>query len=266
MAALGGAGIAVEKPRDLLFLLPVSVIDRRPVADLRDAVLPATVTLTARVASHHPPRLKGKPYRVLMEDAGQGFQLVFFHARADYLERLLPPGQIRLVSGRAEVFDGVAQFVHPDHVLPLTEAGDLPAFEPVYPLAAGVSQRQLARAASAAIARAPDPAEWIDPALLAREGWPGWHESLRQAHAPEALADLAATAPARARLAYDEMFAHQLTLALVRRQQRRGKGRASVGTGERQRRVLAALPSRRRTVPAFVSFLPARRPSAVPVT
>ncbi len=62
------------------------------------------------------------------------------------------------------------------------------------------------------------------------------------AHTPTRNADFAATAPARARLAYDELFAHQLTLALARASLRRAKGVSSPGTGLLQKQVLQSLP------------------------
>jgi ATP-dependent DNA helicase RecG len=126
--------------------------------------------------------------------------------------------------------------------LRLDEAKDLPLWEPVYPLGAGLGQRALAKAAEGALARAPDLPEWIDGPLLAREGWPGWQAALRAAHAPEGAADLAMTAPARQRLAYDELFAHQLTLSLARSQLRRAKGQVTRGTGALQAKVLQSLP------------------------
>ncbi|MFN2323987.1 MAG: ATP-dependent DNA helicase RecG, partial [Trueperaceae bacterium] len=134
-----------------------------------------------------------------------------------------------------------AQMVHPDHVLPVAEAGEIPPFEPVYPLTAGLTQRVMARAVRAALARAPDLAEWIDPAQKAQAGWPDWRDALAAAHAPGAARDLSPTAPARERLAYDELMAHQMTLALARARLRRTKGRATTGTGALQARVAAAL-------------------------
>jgi ATP-dependent DNA helicase RecG len=236
------AQMGIEKPRDLLLTLPHSGVDRTRRATIRGLELPAVATVEVTVGRHLPPRTRSAPARVMVEDAETAFQLVFFHARGDTLARQLPTGQRRVVSGRVELFDNVAQMVHPDHILRPEEAGELPAFEPVYPLTQGLSQRAMAKAARAAVERAPDLPEWIDPALLAREGWPGWREALEAAHAPAAEVDLLPTAPARARLAYDELFAHQLTLALARAVERRGKGRASVGTGVLKACVLAALP------------------------
>ena len=235
-------GLGVERPKDLLFLLPHSVVNRTRVGSARDVVPPATLTVEVTVGSHFPPRSKGKPYRVMVRDPQIEFQLVFFHARGDYLKDLLPTGQRRLISGKLEIFDGVAQMVHPDHVLRVEEAGALPAHEPVYPLTAGVTQKVLMKAVASALARAPDLAEWIDGPLKAREGWPDWKAAVAAAHAPASAADLAPTSPARARLAYDELFAHQLTLSLARAAVRRGKGQSSRGTGAIQARVLASLP------------------------
>ena len=236
------AGLGVERPKDLLYLLPHSAVDRSRKSSIRDVVAPSVGTVEVEVGGHFPPRTKGRPYRVMVRDALTEFQLVFFHARGDYLQKLLPTGQRRLVSGRVELFDGIAQIVHPDHVLRPDEAKDLPQWEPVYPLTAGITQRLIAKAAEATLARTPDLPEWIDGPLLAREGWPDWRRALHAAHAPDGPADLAFTSVARQRLAYDELFAHQVTLALARSQLRRQKGQVTRGTGILQAKVLKSLP------------------------
>ncbi|MCZ8151036.1 MAG: ATP-dependent DNA helicase RecG, partial [Rhodobacteraceae bacterium] len=236
------AGLGVERPKDLLFLLPHSGVDRARKASIRDVVPPCTVTLEVEVGAHFPPRTKGKPYRVLVRDEQLEFTLVFFHARGDFLQRLLPTGQRRLVSGKVELFDGVAQMVHPDHVLRPEEAGELPVFEPVYPLTAGVTQKLVAKAVAGALTRAPVLPEWIDGPLLAREGWPCWREALVAVHGPAGAAELAPTHPARQRLAYDELLAHQLTLALARATLRKQKGLPTVGNGQLRAKVVFSLP------------------------
>ncbi len=236
------AGLGVARPKDLLFLLPHSGTDRQMRASIRDIPPPAVVTTKVTVGGHFPPRTKGRPYRVHVRDQGIEFQLVFFHARGEQLQKLLPTGQERVVSGRVEMFDNILQMVHPDHVLRLDEAGTLPAFEPIYPLVAGVTQRQIGKGIEGALGRLPTLAEWIDAPLRARENWPDFADAVRQAHAPQGPGDLTPTAPARQRLAYDEMFAHQLTLALARQRLRRVKGRVTRGDGTFTAKVLGQLP------------------------
>ena len=235
------AGLGVFAPRDLLFTLPHSGIDRQLRDSIVGAHLPATVTVQVSVGRHFPARNKGGAYRIQVQDAQAAFQLVFFHARGDYLTRLLPQGSTRIVSGKVESFDGAAQMVHPDHVVPAEDAAQIPSFEPVYPLTAGVTQKGMFKGTRAAISRVPEMPEWIDPEQKKRANWPDFAAAVSMAHAPKSLDDLSVNAPARARLAYDELLAHQLTLALARARARRKPGRSSAGTGALQRRVLAAL-------------------------
>ena len=232
----------VEAPRDLLFSLPYAVVDRRRRDTIQGADLPCTLTVQVTVGTHRPARNRGGAYRVFVSDAQTEFQLVFFHARGDYLQKVLPPGEVRLVSGKVELFDGMANMVHPDHILPVSEAGEIPDYEPVYHLTQGVTQKTMFKAQQSALARLPDLAEWADPALKEQHGWPDWSDAVRAAHAPQGLEDVAATAPVRERLAYDELMAHQLTLALARARERKARGVESHATDALQSKVLAALP------------------------
>ncbi len=236
------AHLGVENPVDLLLLLPQSGIDRQLRPTLQGEALPATMTLKVRVGAHRKAQKKGGPYRVLVEDAETAFQLVFFHARGDYLKRVLPEGDERVVSGRIERFDGLAQMVHPEHIVAADQAGDIPAFEPVYPLTSGLTQKVLFKATRSALEMLPDLPEWADQELVERERWPGFAAAVRTAHAPEKDQDLGPLAPARRRLAYDELFAHQMTLALARLRDKSAPGRASAATGELTDSVLNALP------------------------
>ena len=189
------APMGVTLPRDLLFTLPHSVIDRRPVKTVQGVPAGSVVTVELTIDSHSPARRRGLPDRVLCHDSEIDVTLVFFHARGDWLARHLPVGARRIVSGKLEIYDGMAQIVHPDHMVAPEQASEIARFEPVYPLTAGISQKLMTKAVQSALSRAPQMAEWIDPALKTREGWPDWNAALRKAHAPEALEDVMASAP-----------------------------------------------------------------------
>ncbi len=236
--------IGIEVPRDLLYTLPHSVVDRRLRDTVQGADLPATLTVEVQIGAHRPPRNKGGAYRVTVEDSQIAFQIVFFHARGDYVAKILPFGARRIVSGKVEFFDGMAQMVHPDHVLLPDEADSLLPFEPVYPLTAGLTQKTMVKAATDALSRAPELAEWIDPRLMEREDWPSWRAAMEMAHAPQGMGALSLDSPARRRLAYDELMAHQLTLALARANRRAKPGIESAGNGKLRHKVMTALPYR----------------------
>ena len=235
------AQMGVERPRDLILTLPTSGVTRRRIARISDARPPEVVTIAVTVGRHYPPAAKGRPWRVHCSDGAGDLALVFFHPRKEWIESQFPTGARRIVCGKVELFDGLAQMVHPDHVQreddPL-----LPEFEAVYPLTAGLTRKVVVKAVEAALTRLPETQEWIDPQLVAQRGWPDFTTALRHAHDPQAMRDLSPEAPARARLAYDEFLAHQMTLALVRRERRRLRGRRSAGDGRLRRAVLDHLP------------------------
>ncbi len=236
--------LGVENPVDLLFSLPHSVIDRRLRNNLRDGPLPDVVTLLVTVEDHHVPSSRARPYRVTVTDEHESFQLVFFHARSDYIRKILPEGTQRVISGKAEFFDATVQIVHPDYVLPAEQASEIKTFEPLYPLTDGVSQKLMSKAVTASLALVPDVDEWIDPQLMKKEGWPSWNTALSKVHTPETAVDFSPSSPERQRLAYDELLAHQLTLALARENSRSVRGVVNKGNGVLQARVREQLPYR----------------------
>ena len=227
---------------DLLWHLPSGLIDRRFAPKVADAPPGAIATMTLRVGAHKPPRTGRLPYKVTCSDDTGELDLVFFHARPDYLQRMLPEGELRVISGRIERWQGRLQITHPDHIATTDEIAALQTIEPVYPLTAGLTPRPLGRAIKGALERAPELDEWSDPAWLRQEGWPGWRAALRTAHGPDGEADLRPDTPARRRLAYDELLASQLALLLVRTHQRRLPGRRIDGDGRLGAKALAALP------------------------
>ncbi|MCG8506507.1 MAG: ATP-dependent DNA helicase RecG [Sphingomonadales bacterium] len=250
VAALKGVGSRVREHLnrltgarvvDLLWHLPTGFVDRSYSPKIADAQEGAVATLTVTVLKHRKPPNRRVPYKVACEDETGRLSLVFFNARADYLAGILPEGETRIVSGKVERYGGEVQMTHPDYVVPEKERDTLPLIEPVYPLTQGVSLKVLLKAIAAALDRAPELDEWQDQALLAREGWAAWRQALDQAHHPTSASDVAPKTPARRRLAYDELLANQLALALVRLKTRR-RGRPLSGSGELRKKVLASLP------------------------
>ncbi|MEQ8817997.1 MAG: ATP-dependent DNA helicase RecG [Thalassobaculum sp.] len=227
---------------DLLWHLPSGVVDRRPAPPIPEAPDGRIATLTLTVLRHQPNPNRRGPYRVVCTDGHGDIDLVYFHARGDWLEKLLPVGERRVVSGRVERFQGRAQMPHPDHVVPEAEADEIRIVEPSYPSTEGLPPRTLRRAVEAALERLPELPEWIAPSLVGQRGWPGWHDCIRQAHAPQDAADLEPSTQARTRLAYDEILSNQLALALVRARMKRQKGRSVRGDGRLRDAAIAALP------------------------
>jgi len=229
---------------DLLFVLPHSLIDRRNRPEIAFAAEGAIVTLEVTIDRHQPPPRgnKAMPYRVFAFDETGEIALTFFHAKGTWLENALPVGTRMLVSGRMEWFNGRPSMVHPDHMVPADKAGDLPLVEPVYPLTAGLSPRVLRRILAQALTRLPVLPEWQDAELMRRQSFADFAGALKRLHEPADALDVALDNPARRRLAYDELLAGQLSLALVRARIRRLSGRPLAGDGRHVAAIRSALP------------------------
>ena len=234
--------LAGTRLADLVWHLPVSIIDRRwrpAVSGLEEG---RVATVEIEVLEHQPARNKKAPYRVICQDETGEITLVFFHARESYLRQQLPEGQKRLISGQVEFFKDKAQMTHPDYILPVAKADDMPDVEPVYPLTTGLSLKVLLKAIKGAMKQVPDLPEWQDDSVLKKYGWIGWHAAVEAAHAPKSLSDIEPTCTVRQRLAYDELLANQMALLLVRSHNRKRRGRVLKGTGELRQKVLDVLP------------------------
>ncbi len=214
---------AIGRPpvlRDLLFHLPVSTLDRRIVTPLAALKAGDYASVDVQIIEHvPPPRVKRKiPYRVVTQDAAGDVMIVtFFHVKDNYPLRMLPVGERRIICGGVEMYDGQPTMSHPDIVAPIERAAQVLQLAPIYPLTAGLSQRLLQKTIAQAVAGMKKLPEWLDAAFLRERGFAGFTESLRAVHSPQEASDILPVSTARSRLAYDELLASQLALALARR-------------------------------------------------
>ena len=218
--------------KDLLLTPPSGLIDRSHSPKISDAHKDEICTFTVTVGTHMVPSNRNRPYRIRVFDETGDMTLTFFKARGDYLRRTLPEGTERIISGKTEVFNAELQMTHPDYILAPENADDLPLYETLYPLSAGLSQKVARKAVMGALQKLPTLPEWLDEAMLKQQDWPSFHEAVIRLHAPEHPVDVKVGAPPRLRLAYDELFAKQLAMALVRENTRRAKGRPLKATGQ----------------------------------
>ncbi len=227
---------------DLAWHFPENVIDRRRHPKIAAAVPQEVVTLAVRVEKHINPPNKRAPYRVRCSDDSGTISLVFFRPRPDYLKRLLPEGEMRWVSGRIEAFSGNLQISHPDHIVEEKDKASIMIVEPVYGLTAGLSNKVLNKAMAQVLERIPELPEWNDSALIVKQGWQSWKQSILSNHKPTDSADIEDNTTAKQRLAYDELLANQLALAVVRESTRKRSGLARKGNGSLQKTLINALP------------------------
>src|SRR5260370_15966524 len=232
---------------DLLFHLPSGAIDRRHQPKLRDVVPDSVVTVAVHVDAHRPspPNRPRAPYLVYASDDTGTLTITYFSARRDQIERLLPVGSRRYVSGTVKFYDGMLQMVHPERVVDAATFADMALVDPVYPLTEGLTQNMVRRAIAAALGCLPPLPEWLDAAHLSRSGWPDFAAALAKVHRPSEPSDMAPDSKAWSRLAYDELLASQLALPLVPAHLRPPPARRGPGQTTDRSAPPPRLPSRR---------------------
>src|SRR5271168_512282 len=166
-AKLCGAHVA-----NLLWHLPVGVIDRSYSPKLKYADRDRVATLTLTIMEHNPPRKPKLPYRIVGVDDTDQVVITYFNVKGDYLANLYPTNRKLVVSGLLERYMANWSMSHPDYVVPVERAAEIPRFEPVYPLTEGLGGKMLRKTVEQALAKVPELPEWNDPHLLKREKWP----------------------------------------------------------------------------------------------
>jgi ATP-dependent DNA helicase RecG len=208
---------------DLLYHLPTGSIERVRAPSAEASLLGRNVILDLTPFDSRSPRSGRGPSRIFASDSGGNtISLVYFN-NPGWARKQLPMGERRTVSGKLEAYGDEWQIIHPEVSEP--GKGAEPALrEPVYPLTEGLTNRRMGELAALGLERAPELPEWVEPSLLARESWRDWRSALGEAHREPASS-------ARRRLAYDEIFANQLALLLLRQSARRTKTAPLAGDG-----------------------------------
>ena len=222
--------LGIGRVVDLLYHLPTGSIERIRASAANASLLGRTVILELTPFDSRESRSGRGPSRIFASDSdGNAISLVYFN-NPGWAKRMLPKGEKRIVSGKLEQYGDEWQIIHPEVAEP--GKGPPPLIrEPVYPLTEGLTNRRLGELAREALGHAPELAEWIEPSLLSREAWRPWRGALAEAHREPGAGD------ARRRLAYDEIFANQLALLLLRQSQRRHRTTPLPGTGELIRKL-----------------------------
>ena len=231
--------------RDLVLSPPTGLIDRtnRPtIAGAREGDI---ATFEVTIGRHIAPNARNRPYRVRVFDDTGDMTLTWFKAYPQTMVKMMPEGSKRIISGKCEVFNAEIQMTHPDYVLAPEKADELPELETLYPLTAGLGQKMARKSINGALDKVlegPELGNWLDPAFQTQQDWPDYRAALTLLHRPEHPVDINDDSPVRRRLAYDELLAKQLAMALVRERNRGAGGQALSAKGAYVEDVLEGAP------------------------
>ncbi|RZI46779.1 ATP-dependent DNA helicase RecG [Rickettsiales endosymbiont of Peranema trichophorum] len=232
--------------RDLLLHLPYSTIDRRdnsPLYSIKTSQITTQLVCIRdiKIPNYKYSKKRNTPYVITCDNSTGRLLLLYFNIGSEYLKKLLYVGNRIVVSGKIELVGGNLQMVHPDVVTSSKTLAEVRIIEPLYRSTYGLTNSQIRSTIARAIRNVGKLPEWIPHHIMSRYSWVTWLESIRKAHFPDNVKETEWSLY-RDRLAFDELFAQQLTLQLIRQGQKKHYKTPLCFCGVLLNRLLRILP------------------------
>jgi ATP-dependent DNA helicase RecG len=248
--------LGVERPVDLLFLLPQRYEDRTRLTPL-GALRPGTrVMIEAEVALADVVFRRRRTLLVRLTDNTGQLTLRFFHFSKTQQDQLRPGTRVRCY-GEIRLGGGTFEIVHPEYrVLNASQPAPLEdRLTPVYPAVEGLTQFRLRDLCAQVLARSlTGVRDWLGEFAgeeltqlpgAGASAVPTLANALRELHRPAPGTDLARLAaglhPAVRRLALEELLAQHLALRSIRERARSERAVALPAAGDLQGRFIKSL-------------------------
>ena len=213
---------------DFMLHTPVYVKDRGIIDSVALANPGEIVTINVLVKSHRPGRTFGRrrsPTQITCTDKmGKNIVIQFFNVNyLDYWLKKLPVGEWRIVSGKLE--SGRTPTInHPDFIEEPARADKIPRVQAIYRSGEGITQKTFMNIRDQVFASLPDKLAGADEHIVE------FFDALRRAHFAETNEDLLPNADNIVKLAYFELLAHQVAIAINRRTRHDARHRRAART------------------------------------
>jgi ATP-dependent DNA helicase RecG len=243
------ARLNIHTLKDLFFHIPNSVQSRRFFNSIQklkafygdDNNLSIKAGVVAEIVVHEPSKARNIRTRVIVKDATGGMEIVFFHIKPTYLRTKLPVGRRFAFGGWINTYMGRIHMVQPESILDPAHKAILETNDRIYGLTKGLTQNFFRKVMPSVLNILPEVPEW-DSTTVETYGWADWSTSIKSLHQANNDNDLASTTPARQRLAYDELLAHQLSMMLMKQAYHRSAGIPKSSGGQLVQAALSKIP------------------------
>ena len=201
---------------DLLFHLPHTVINRLNNLDLKHCPTNSIITKKILITKHISNFYNSKrPFKLLGSCENIEIEIIFFNYKGQYIEKNFPVNSTVIVSGKINWVNKRVKFINPDYIYDVNHSNNIPKFEPIYPLTAGINNKLLGKSIRHAITLIPSNLpEWIPNKIIKDNNWPSFEQALRFIHIPNSTIEVDKRNSCLQRLSFDEAFANQLGMQI----------------------------------------------------
>ena len=121
-----------------------------------------------------------------------------------------------MISEELDFFKNKFQITHPSSIENISDIQLLREKEPVYSLTAGLNMKTFIKLSNQVLQSVPDLDEWINKILIKKYKFTSWKDAIEKLHNPDIDDTYSEKNFYRRRLAFDELFAHQLAICIIR--------------------------------------------------
>lgn len=227
--------------KDLLFHLPYNLLNRSYNPSNLETNIGEEIILEVtidKITSTYFGRRKG--FKAVTIYNNLRINLVFYNANEQYLNSILKKGNKSFIIGKLEKYKGEYQITHPNISNNYNAAKKLQK-EPIYPLTAGISNKQLIKLVQTSLPLIPEVNEWLDQQYITENNFPNFKQAITKIHNPQNYDDILLDAVERKRLAFDELLASQLAVGITREKTNKTSGKVINSTNEYVSAILNSL-------------------------
>ncbi|PDH19457.1 MAG: ATP-dependent DNA helicase RecG [Pelagibacterales bacterium MED-G40] len=205
----------IEKINDLLWNFPYSYTDRSESVNLSKLEIGKIFTIKIKVIKYSFPRIRNLPNKIMCEDNFGRIDLVYFNSREGYLRKILPINEWVVVSGKIGFFKNKYQMTNPDYVTKTENLNYVKKIIPKYSLTEGINEKSYRRIIEQVLNNIQNNEDWYDDNFNKKMKFDSWKKSILKVHQDNKNRDI--NSNYYRRLAFDEIFAHLLTMSKNRK-------------------------------------------------
>ena len=205
----------IEKINDLLWNFPYSYTDRSELVNLSKLEIGKIFTIKIKVIKYNFPRIRNLPNKIICEDNVGKIDLVYFNSREGYLRKILPLNEWVVVSGKIGFYKNRYQITNPDYVTKIENLNYVQKIIPKYSLTDGINEKSYRKIIEQVLSNIQNNEDWYDEQFNKEMKFDSWKKSILKVHQDNKNRDI--NSNYYRRLAFDEIFAHLLTMSKNRK-------------------------------------------------
>ncbi len=206
-----------KKIIDLITFKPKKAVISKVIDTLENIENYNSVIIKVKIIKHFQNYYnKRMPYKISVLFKGQEISLIFFSRFTGYLKKVYPINNYVYIKGKIEFYKNSYQVTHPEIINSDSLLNKKNLYQVIYKQKKNLKSKLINSEILKICSIFPELNEWNKNIFKTYKNLPSFKESILNIHSPETEETILDSSSYISRLAYDEIFAYQLSLAILR--------------------------------------------------